>query len=49
MFQASTAHHQEVRCMYVADGTSKMTGLADSHLSSTISHIHTPYLLMMGC
>jgi hypothetical protein len=25
MFQASTAHNQEVRCMYVANGTSKMT------------------------
>jgi hypothetical protein len=25
MFRASTAHHQEVRCMYVANGTSKMT------------------------
>jgi hypothetical protein len=24
MFQASTAHHQEVRCIYVANGTSKM-------------------------
>jgi hypothetical protein len=24
MFRASTAHHQEVRCMYVANGTSKM-------------------------
>jgi hypothetical protein len=22
---ASTAHHQEIRCMYVANGTSKMT------------------------
>jgi hypothetical protein len=41
MFWASTALHQEVRCMYVANGTSKMTlsepGLADSHLRSTIS------------
>jgi hypothetical protein len=25
MFRASTAHHQEVRCMYVTNGTSKMT------------------------
>jgi hypothetical protein len=25
MFRASTAHHQEVRCMSVANGTSKMT------------------------
>jgi hypothetical protein len=25
MFRASTAHQQEVRCMYVANGTSKMT------------------------
>jgi hypothetical protein len=25
MFRASTAHHQEVRCVYVANGTSKMT------------------------
>jgi hypothetical protein len=24
MFRASTAHHQEIRCMYVANGTSKM-------------------------
>jgi hypothetical protein len=24
MFQASTAHHQEVRCRYVEYGTSKM-------------------------
>jgi hypothetical protein len=24
MFWASTAHHQEVRCMYVANGTSEM-------------------------
>jgi hypothetical protein len=24
MFWASTAHHQEVRCMYVANSTSKM-------------------------
>jgi hypothetical protein len=25
MFRVSTAHHQEVRCIYVANGTSKMT------------------------
>jgi hypothetical protein len=25
MFRASIAYHQEVRCMYVANGTSKMT------------------------
>jgi hypothetical protein len=25
MFQASTAHHQEVRCVCVANGTAKMT------------------------
>jgi hypothetical protein len=25
MFRASTAHHQEVKCMYVANGTAKMT------------------------
>jgi hypothetical protein len=25
MFQASTAHHQEVSYIYVANGTSKMT------------------------
>jgi hypothetical protein len=25
MFRASTADHQEVTCMYVANGTSKMT------------------------
>jgi hypothetical protein len=25
MFRTSTANHQEVRCMYVANGTSKMT------------------------
>jgi hypothetical protein len=25
MFRASTAHYQEVRCMYVANGTSNMT------------------------
>jgi hypothetical protein len=25
MFRASRAHHQEVRCMYVANGTPKMT------------------------
>jgi hypothetical protein len=25
MFWALTAHHQEVRCMYVANGTFKMT------------------------
>jgi hypothetical protein len=25
MFRASTDLHQEVRCMYVANGTSKMT------------------------
>jgi F0F1-type ATP synthase alpha subunit len=25
MFRASTAHHQEVKCVYVAKGTSKMT------------------------
>jgi hypothetical protein len=25
MFRASTAHHQEVECMYVTSGTSKMT------------------------
>jgi hypothetical protein len=24
MFWASTAHHQEVRCVYVANGTSEM-------------------------
>jgi hypothetical protein len=24
MFRASTAHHQELRCMYVANGKSKM-------------------------
>jgi hypothetical protein len=53
MFRASTAHHQEVRCMYVANGTSKITisepRLTDIHLRSTICHIHTPYLLMMSC
>jgi hypothetical protein len=25
MFRLSTAHHQEVRCVYVANGTYKMT------------------------
>jgi hypothetical protein len=25
MFRTSTAHYQEVKCMYVANGTSKMT------------------------
>jgi hypothetical protein len=52
MFRASKAHHQEVNCMYVAKGTSKMTVnesmLADSHFRSTIYHIHISYLLMMG-
>jgi hypothetical protein len=42
MFQASTAHHQEVRCMYVANGTSEMTvsgpGPADSHLVGYYTH-----------
>jgi hypothetical protein len=52
----STAHHQEVECIYVANGTcytSKLTvRLADSQLrsiTSTIRHIYTFYLLMMGC
>jgi hypothetical protein len=25
MFRASIAHHQEIRCTYVVNGTSKMT------------------------
>jgi hypothetical protein len=25
MFRASTEHNQELRCMYMANGTSKMT------------------------
>jgi hypothetical protein len=33
MFQASTAHHQEVRCKYVANGTSKMTDTEPGSLS----------------
>jgi hypothetical protein len=53
MFREPTVHHQEVRCTYVANGTSNMTAsepsLADSHLRSTICHINTPYLLMMDC
>jgi hypothetical protein len=54
MFRASTAHHQEVRCMYVGFGSSKMSvstppSLVICHLTRTICHIHTPYLLMMGC
>jgi hypothetical protein len=51
MFRASTARHQEVKPKYVANGTSKMTvsKYADSHLRSTICHMHTPYLLMIGC
>jgi hypothetical protein len=36
----STVHHQEVRCVYVANGTCKMTvsepRFADSHLSSAV-------------
>jgi hypothetical protein len=52
MFRTSTAHHQEVRCMYVANDTSKITvsesEFADTNLRSNICHIHTPYLLMLG-
>jgi hypothetical protein len=52
MLQASTAHLQEVMCMYLAIGTSEMTvskpRLADSYLRSTICHMNTPYLSMMG-
>jgi hypothetical protein len=43
MFRASTAHHQEVRFMYVANGTSKMT------VSSLTVILEVPYLLIMGC
>jgi hypothetical protein len=51
MFRASTGHHQEVRCMYVANGTSKMTvsELTDIVEVPFATYIHTPYLLMMGC
>jgi hypothetical protein len=40
-------------CMYVANGTSKITvskppRLIDSHLRSAICHINAPYFLMMG-
>jgi hypothetical protein len=44
MFRASTAHHQEERCKYVASGITKMTlsepGWNESHLRSTFCHIH---------
>jgi dihydroxyacetone kinase-like predicted kinase len=50
MFRASTAHHQEVSCVYVANGTYTMTVIdtgdsltiiADSNRTSTICHTHT--------
>jgi hypothetical protein len=51
-----TAHHQEVECITVANGTctSELTvnGPIDSQLrsiTSTICHICTFYLLMKGC
>jgi hypothetical protein len=47
IFQASATNHQEVRSVYVANGTSKTTVSSDSHLRSTICHIHTLYLLMI--
>jgi hypothetical protein len=46
MFRASTVYHQEVRCMYVANGTSKMT-INEPGLLTVI--LEVPYLLMMGC
>jgi hypothetical protein len=55
----SAAHHQEVECIYVANGTVDCQQArpgqarpADSQLSSiasTICHMYTFYLLMMGC
>jgi hypothetical protein len=55
-FGLSAAHH-EVECIYVANGTCYTTQLnvsrpADSKLrsiTSTICHIYTFYILMMGC
>jgi hypothetical protein len=44
MFQASTAHYQEVSCMHEANGTSTMTVSEPSDC-----HIHIPYVFMMGC
>jgi hypothetical protein len=41
MVRASTTHHQEVMYMYVANGTSKMSQRADSHI------LYIPYLLMV--
>jgi hypothetical protein len=36
MFQASTAHNQEVMCIYMADGTSKMTGILEVPFATKI-------------
>jgi hypothetical protein len=54
---ASAAHHQEAECIYVVNGTcytAQLTasGPADSQnksITSTICHIYTLCLLMMGC
>jgi hypothetical protein len=56
MFRALTGHHQEVRCIYVVNGTFKtaVSGAgwsgtdASSHLRTTICHMNTPYLLLSG-
>jgi hypothetical protein len=38
MFRGSTAHHQEVRCMYVANGTSKMPVSEPDSLTGILMH-----------
>jgi hypothetical protein len=49
MFLVSTAHHQEVRYMYVANGTSKMTLMFELRylymfLVSTAHHQEVRYM-----
>jgi hypothetical protein len=44
----STAHHQEVECIYVANGTYYTVDSQHRSITSTISHIYTFYL-MVGC
>jgi hypothetical protein len=44
MFRASTAHHQEVRCMYVVNGNSKMTVREPGSLTVILEVTFTTYI-----
>jgi hypothetical protein len=55
MFRASTAYHQEVKCIDVANGTSKLTVSGPGPLRDALkvkNKYHSPHythgLLMMG-